>query len=64
MCLAINSVFWLQLLAFSYWKKNSNTSVIIYITPQMLSIELNLYWTRNTNLNDYQQMGALHDYVS
>ncbi len=30
----------------------------------MLSIELNLHWTRNIHLNDYQQMDALHDDVS
>lgn len=30
----------------------------------MLSIELNLHWTRNIHLNDYQQMDALHADVS
>ncbi len=27
----------------------------------MLSVELNLYWTRNAHLNNYQQIDALHD---
>ncbi len=42
-------------------KNLSTILIIIYITLQMLSVELNLYWTRNAHLNDYQQIDALHD---